>query len=234
MSVQIDIQQKNTAAWRREVLDLQFPEFPCSPPEETENATLALLPGNIAMFPEFDFSIALLAGFHRSGVYCIIPVSPYSAPATEFEIRLPDSAFVLQTWNTRFMSRNDIKKIIPVERLSSADFTIALKHHRFCFDAEPFVSELTGQKMSLFSPDDDVLNSYLLKQYEMYPDEFFTVIENVPVAMDEYSDADEDKNANCYDRNILFPGSSDWSLNSCEENKAASKHVPPIDLDDLF
>ena len=169
-SMPVDIQRANTAAWREEFLDLRFPEFRMSGPVDEENETLALLPGNIVMFPEFDFSIALIAGFHRSGVLCIIPISPHSAPAMEFELRLSDSAFVLQTWNTRFIRKKDIPQIIPVEKLGQDDFELALKHSRFTFEGEKFFSENIGQSLNLFDPEDEVLERYVDQQYQMFPE----------------------------------------------------------------
>jgi hypothetical protein len=229
----IDVQKANTAQWRNEFLDLRFPEFDFSMPDEEKKEVLSITPGNIVMFPEFDFSLALIVGFHRSGTLRVIPVSPHSAPSMEFEIKLSESAFVLQTWNSRLLSQKDITQIIPIAKLSPEDLKVAVKHYKFTFDGERFSTEQTGQSLSLFVPEDEILESYIDQQYHVFPEDIFIITENVILETDEIAETEnsfrQDLDENTSD--IIFPGSG----RSCmiDEQKAASKNSS-FDLDDFF
>lgn len=229
-----DIQKSNTTKWHNEFLDLSFPEFTFSVPDDEKKETLSLFPGNIVMFPEFDFSIALIAGFHRSGVLCVIPISPHSAPAMEFEVKLTESAFVLQTWNSRLICQQDIEKIIPVVKLSPIDFELAVKHYRFTFEGESFSSENIGQSLALFTPDDGNLTSYIDQQYQIFPEDIFIVTENV--LLETYSITEVEnpfrQNLDGNISDIVLPGSEQSYI--IDEQKAARKKSSDFDLDDLF
>ena len=230
----VDIQKANTARWRNEFLDLSFPEFPFSVPDDEKKEALSLFPGNIVMFPEFDFPIALIAGFHRSGVLRVVPISPYSAPAMEFEIKLPESAFVLQTWNARLICQEDIEQIIPVAKVSPTDFELAVKHYRFTFDGERFFSENIGQSSALFASDDKTLESYIDQQYQIFPENIFIVTENLLLETDSITEVENPfrQNLDGDISDIVLPGSGQSCI--IDEQKAAKKNNFDFDPDDLF
>lgn len=229
----VDIQRANTAQWRDEFLDLRFPEFTFSMLNEEKKEALLITPGNIVMFPEFDFSLALIVGFHRSGTLRVIPVSPHSAPAMEFEIKLSESAFVLQTWNSRLLIQKDVPQIIPIAKLSSEDFKLAVKHYKFTFDGESFSSEEIGQSLSLFAPEDEILEHYIDQQYYVFPEDIFIITENVILETDNIAEAENSfqQNLDGNTLDIILPGSGQSCM--INEQKAARKNSS-FDLDDLF
>ena len=230
----VDIQRANTDQWRNEFLDLRFPEFMFTVPDDEKTEALLISTGNIVMFPEFDFSIALIAGLHRSGVLRVIPVSPHSAPAMEFEIKLSESAFVLQTWNSRLICQKDMPQIIPVAQLSSADFKLAVKHYKYTFEDKRFSSENIGQSLSMFAPEDEVLARYIARQYQIFPEDIFIISENVILETDnidvEVNPFRQNLNESMLD--IILPGSGQSCM--INEQKAARKNSSDFNLDDLF
>lgn len=230
----VDIQRANTAKWRNEFLDLRFPEFTFSVPDDENKEAVTISPGNIVMFPVFDFSIVLIVGFHRSGALRVIPVSPHSAPALEFEIKLSESSFVLQTWNSRLLCQKDIPQIIPIAKLSSKDFKLAVKHYKFTFDGESFPSEDIGQSLSLFAPDDKILESYIDQQYRIFPEDIFIITENVILETDSIDESENSsrQNLNGNTLDIILPGNGQSCM--ITEQKAARKNSSDLNLDDLF
>lgn len=240
-------QQNNTRLWQLELNDRLLSRIPDVQCEQNEQI-LALLPGNIVIFPAFDCASALIAGVNRRGCFSVIPVSPFQYPAMDFELRLPVSGYVLETWNSRVITKDDVGEMIPVDRISSDDLTLALNHYSYVFECRPFSSKATGKNLKLFTDAEEKdLMRYVEEQSNALPDDIFIVLEPGSDPIDEifddengepenigmsiFGDSVEDSDGTDADDIFDFPGGN--TEHRWEQKSAASRKTDDP-FDDLL
>lgn len=172
-------QQNNTRLWQLELNDMLLANIPDVAQSSQEDQDLPLLPGNIVLFPALDCASALITGVNKNGGFSMIPISPYQYPAMDFELRLPVSGYVLETWNYRIFAKDDVGEMVPIDRIPADDFTLAQNHYHYVFDARQFSSKATGKSQKMFTDAEEKdLMRYVEEQAEVFPDDVFIVLDH--------------------------------------------------------
>jgi hypothetical protein len=138
--------------------------------------------------------------------------------------------------------------MIPVDRISSDDLTLALNHYSYVFECRPFSSKATGKNLKLFTDAEEKdLMRYVEEQSNALPDDIFIVLEPGSDPIDEifddengepenigmsiFGDSVEDSDETDADDIFDFPGGN--TEHRWEQKSAASRKTDDP-FDDLL
>ncbi len=133
--------------------------------------------GSIIMLPQINCCLMLIAAFKRTGSFLLIPVSPYHFPSMEFEVILPDSQYVLETWNCRIVKENIVAEAILVDQISQEDISAIMQHYNFVFGNHLLCHLNVGKKFSVLSKEEeDLIQNYVMEESIQFNESVFSIV----------------------------------------------------------
>ena len=84
--------------------------------------------GCIVSYPKGELAVVMSCQEHRLAL--VLPISAYHAPACDQEILLPESRYVVSTWDVRYQRLATLKQGWVIEMLSKKDFALLFAHYK--------------------------------------------------------------------------------------------------------
>ncbi len=84
--------------------------------------------GCIVSYPKGELAVVMSCEARRLAL--VLPISAYHAPACDQEILLPDSRYVVSTWDVRYQRLATLKQGWVIEMLSKKDFALLFAHYK--------------------------------------------------------------------------------------------------------
>ena len=84
--------------------------------------------GCIISYPKGELAVVMSCQEHRLAL--VLPISAYHAPACDQEILLPESRYVVSTWDVRYQRLATLKQGWVIEMLGEKDFALLFAHYK--------------------------------------------------------------------------------------------------------